>query len=307
MKKLRKTTFLILIFIFAAGVKSVYSQSVPEAYFPVFIQSVMESDSHVVVQLAFTETLKDSAWVAIIQEVSSTVDFQNDIIFTNPFILRCSAGDSLVEFSIGIVDDNEMEIAEQIMLAIESTSDNIATGMDGEHVVFIYDNDCELSWDDEIVLCTDDPPFELNIQPEGGEFEGENMFGNFFYPGNLSAGVYEVSYMFDYEGICSDTILIEIEVNDCNLSNTTELHLDKRDWQLYPNPAYDRIFIRIMDDEISKIDDCEFRVIDISGRLVKTMALESDSSLDISDLQNGLYTLSIRSNKGFSNRKFVKL
>ena len=112
-------------------------------------------------------------WVRIILEVSSNVSNGQDLLFDNPLTVTIPAYDTVGSFLINIIDDSESEINEQIMLAIESVSDNAITGPDSEHVVEILDNDFPLnihsSWLDEEIN------FRLYPNPNNGTFFIQSM------------------------------------------------------------------------------------------------------------------------------------
>ena len=57
---------------------------------------------------------------------------------------------------------------------------------------------------------------------------------------------------------------------------------------LYPNPAQDRLYIKEPD-----IYGAEFSIIDASGRVVKTGKLDGQSSIDLSELNSGLFSIGL--------------
>jgi hypothetical protein len=56
--------------------------------------------------------------------------------------------------------------------------------------------------------------------------------------------------------------------------------------QVYPNPAKDRLFVR-------GIQKADIRMFSLTGQQVMTMAGFNGTSIDISHLNNGIYTLQI--------------
>ena len=79
-------------------------------------------------------------------------------------------------------------------------------------------------------------------------------------------------------------------VNDVNKKNMT----------VYPNPASDYFVINNANDVVS------VKMYDISGRVVKSKLEAVDNRFDISDLENGVYTVSIETKTGTVSRKLIK-
>jgi hypothetical protein len=116
--------------------------------FEAFSQTVPEDVGDAVVGLVTSKPSASGIEVSVILEVSSTARNGEDLLFDNPLRVTIPAGaTSPTTFTIPIVDDADPESTEQIMLAIEGTSDNAYTGADSEHVIRILDND-----------AGDDPP-----------------------------------------------------------------------------------------------------------------------------------------------------
>lgn len=285
-----KSNMTLSLILFFLTPFSLFQQGTSEVNFPVFIQYMEEGDSIVYVDLTFSPKLESDGWVKIIQEVSSTVDFQNDLLFENPHIVYCSSGDSTATFTIGIFDDDLIETTEIIMLAIESTSEFIETGPDGEHVVFIDDNDCVLSIENlDSLVCNDSEPFELIGYPAGGEFSGPGIGeNNLFNPAQLDTGSYLVSYFVEMENMCVDTLFHEVEVTACETTGLTDIDQEAT-ISIFPNPATSTFNVDLRENTPGQL-----WVFDISGKLVQTADLNNGTNRIISPENSGLYFLKIK-------------
>ncbi|CAN5561095.1 hypothetical protein BH10BAC1_BH10BAC1_14870 [soil metagenome] len=77
-------------------------------------------------------------------------------------------------------------------------------------------------------------------------------------------------------------------------------------WIVYPNPAKDKINLETIDNE-NKVMSIE--VMDITGKQLKTISnedLSQNQSINIADLQSGVYVLMINTEKGRITKKFIK-
>ncbi|MPT33119.1 MAG: T9SS type A sorting domain-containing protein, partial [Chryseobacterium sp.] len=79
-------------------------------------------------------------------------------------------------------------------------------------------------------------------------------------------------------------------VNDVNKKNMT----------VYPNPTSDYFIINNANDVVS------VKVYDISGKVVKSKLEAVDNRFNISDLENGVYTVSIETKTGTVSKKLIK-
>lgn len=69
---------------------------------------------------------------------------------------------------------------------------------------------------------------------------------------------------------------------------------------LYPNPATNEIKVTVRDDKSTK----RISLADMTGKVLKTVSTESsDLAINTSDLSNGVYLLTIHTNKGISTQK----
>ncbi len=77
-------------------------------------------------------------------------------------------------------------------------------------------------------------------------------------------------------------------------------------WNVYPNPSTDRITIESLD---ANAEMKSLEVYDITGKLIKSLNYETISqsqSIDIADLQSGVYVLNIQTDKNRITKKFIK-
>jgi len=73
-------------------------------------------------------------------------------------------------------------------------------------------------------------------------------------------------------------------------------------YNMYPNPASDFIYLAKTAD-VNRID-----VYDVTGKMVRTAVLNGtqDFSMNVSDLNNGMYIINVTNDKGVQTSKFVK-
>jgi hypothetical protein len=80
---------------------------------------------------------------------------------------------------------------------------------------------------------------------------------------------------------------------------------------VFPNPANDKLTIQI-DSKVDKLNDCDFRIFNAIGSLVKTVELPKASSnlehtMDVNDLSTGLYYYRVtKAGKPLYEGKFIK-
>jgi len=82
---------------------------------------------------------------------------------------------------------------------------------------------------------------------------------------------------------------IVLSVDDISVDNLS----------IYPNPAFDRLFIKS-----SNIETRKFKVHDMLGKTILRGAINTNASIDISNLKRGLYFLKIENS--FTSLKFIK-
>ncbi len=92
-----------------------------------------------------------------------------------------------------------------------------------------------------------------------------------------------------------------------NLSaSIAEPYTNSNSWMVFPNPASEKVTVTTLDLN-NKIESIE--IIDITGKLIKVISFETfaqSQSIDISDLQSGVYVLNMQTGKNIITKKFVK-
>lgn len=90
----------------------------------------------------------------------------------------------------------------------------------------------------------------------------------------------------------------DIEVTASPLMAVNDV--SKKNLTLYPNPTVDYFTINNANDIVS------VKVYDISGKVVKSKLEAVDNRFDISNLENGVYTVSIETKTGTVSKKIIK-
>lgn len=77
---------------------------------------------------------------------------------------------------------------------------------------------------------------------------------------------------------------------------------------VYPNPANDRILVRVSGDDF--LGEMNYDVIDITGRIVKSGKRTAEGNfesftVEVGDLQHGTYSLIMKTKKGYNATRFV--
>lgn len=100
--------------------------------------------------------------------------------------------------------------------------------------------------------------------------------------------------------------LSSLDINENLSAGISETHMNAYSWVVYPNPAKNRINLETIDTE-NKIITVD--VMDITGKQIKTLNnedLSQSQSIDIADMQSGVYVLIINTVKGRITKKFIK-
>ncbi len=94
-------------------------------------------------------------------------------------------------------------------------------------------------------------------------------------------------------------VAFSVNPNFCIILNADEINFNDMGFNLYPNPANDKIYISEKTFAVNSIE-----IFDVNGKSIKSVA--NDSSIDISNLPNGIYFIRIKTDKGELKEKFIK-
>ena len=99
--------------------------------------------------------------------------------------------------------------------------------------------------------------------------------------------------------VCNNFSTPDTETMQYNFLSNTDFSFNDS-VKLYPNPSSGIIYVQGLDAKVNKVE-----VYDISGKTIKTKMDFSGNSLDLSDLQEGMYFVLIHTDGGIVNKKVV--
>ncbi len=214
-------------------------------------------------------------------------DFDND--GDNDFALWIAWIDKLVWFS------NDGEANFTIAQEIETITLSVT----------LETSDVDLDGDLDLVSSTDQSSSVIWFENDGtGTFSEHNIIYQFsgfesiesVFPADLdNDGDEEVVYgaVSNFLAL-NENITTTVSVDDIPAD-------DKSGIEVYPNPATDYITIKSDDNKKGEI-----LISDITGKIIISIPVSKDESIDISFLKNGIYLVGIQTDKGYFTTKFVK-
>lgn len=130
--------------------------------------------------------------------------------------------------------------------------------------------------------CENYAPFTLSGgTPAGGTYSGTGVTSGQFDP-SVGAGTYTITYSFTDGNGCTNTADTPITVDACLAID----EFDATDVNVYPNPFTSQL-------TIEKDGKYSYEIIDATGRVVLQGNESNDSTIDVSILENGYYTLKV--------------
>ncbi len=112
--------------------------------------------------------------------------------------------------------------------------------------------------------------------------------------------------MFSTDVPGQSSVSIPVYANDSIVSGiqSSDANMVSGKMNIFPNPAYDKLFINSMDSKIKGIS-----ILDVIGREVRCenyFSILNSLSLDVKELTNGIYFLLITTESGIVKERFVK-
>ena len=144
-------------------------------------------------------------------------------------------------------------------------------------------------------------PFNGTFLAQGGE--------QYVILGNFNPASAPIDTLYQYYGSASHSNWAYYYIDDVSLIDLDSTLTVKENEamvqvQVFPNPAKERINLSGIAVEDQK--DVMFSVTDVTGKLVLQTKLNSNNSIDVSQLHTGLYFIYLESSKGKQMAKFVK-
>lgn len=114
---------------------------------------------------------------------------------------------------------------------------------------------------------------------------------------HFNAGTHDTLYaVVQGWGYAVGAYSISIEEELAGISENS----NSANFELYPNPANDRVKISV--NEVNAL----VQIHDLSGKLVYTTTIQNQQEIDLSDLGNGTYLVTVLTEKGTSTQKLVQ-
>lgn len=128
--------------------------------------------------------------------------------------------------------------------------------------------------------------------PLGGNYIGPRLFGDSV----LQPGTYVYTYTYNDGNGCEASASDSMNVNICTSVSEAKT---PSGFNIFPNPAFNEINISLENKKSTPL-----LIYDGSGRKIKEVVLaEEVNTISISDLENGMYFISM---EGYSTKKLVK-
>jgi hypothetical protein len=138
-------------------------------------------------------------------------------------------------------------------------------------------------WDDNATITSETHAFEYTFKMNNATDDSAKI--------SLELGTSDVDAFFD------NISLEKVKTIADNIENASNLS----DLQIYPNPASDRLNIKLMNNANGKV-----AIYDINGRMINSHVLKDNlTSIRVNELKQGMYFLTITTETGIYNRKVL--
>ncbi|MBK6347771.1 MAG: T9SS type A sorting domain-containing protein [Bacteroidales bacterium] len=209
-----------------------------------------------------------------------------------------NAGDNSDEFSYVPENSDEVRLifTSSLFCAINNpAASNIIEAM-------VYDLPV-VTWAFQDTVCVNLGPVELlGGTPEGGVYSGPGVTDNVFDPESVGTGEYTLTYTYTTEDGCIGEAEQMVIVDLCD--NVSSITPNSSSVVIYPNPANDRLFVRINNPAVPNT----IRLYNTTGILMfeaNEMAKVSQNGISVGQFSPGTYTLQLIFSNGIVNKVFI--
>lgn len=132
---------------------------------------------------------------------------------------------------------------------------------------------------------------------------GKNDFGNFFEFDPLTKQL-TVKHEYDTRALKPrNTMWVEINGDPIGIAESEGKNAGDQLFSIHPNPATDKLIITLSKD----LQDGELVLFDLKGQKIKNLgSIKQNKSIDVTELESGMYFIRLQSNHRFSTLRFVK-
>lgn len=219
----------------------------------------------------------------VVGKVSQWLDVNNDRVVDPGEIIEMGEGFYTYTDSLGSNSMREVEISD-----IATSTAGVALDSNGVYMISVAYTGVQTG-----VFSSVDPGMDYTASRIAYQQFTSPVFVTTWNPNGFGADVVP-AIMAIVEEIPDNTSVNEIR-NDLNI-------------RVYPNPVRDELHIRIHAE--NAIGAVNYDVMDVAGRIVMSGTkmvdgLNDQMTLSVGQLQEGLYTLVMKTNKGFNTSRFV--
>jgi hypothetical protein len=134
----------------------------------------------------------------------------------------------------------------------------------------------------------------------GNQYKDDKIKIQYINPFPTANGdtLYRAFSYYNVDDVCISTKASECGVSVSNIETVFTNYMTL--YQLYPNPASERVFLRGKENEL-----CMLTWYNNTGEKVKQGEVQSGQSVDVSDLPKGTYIVQIQGKKGFTTQKML--
>ncbi|HTA63329.1 MAG TPA: T9SS type A sorting domain-containing protein, partial [Bacteroidia bacterium] len=135
--------------------------------------------------------------------------------------------------------------------------------------------------------------------PTGGTYYGLGVNDTIYKTDSLAAGTYVISYTYSDSLRCSNTATHSVMLQAC-LNNIDLVSANNSSLQVYPNPSSGNFTV-----ETNIAEKQTLQMFDSRGQLVLSKTINNKTSIDVSSLSDGVYSISIISYTGVINKRVI--